>query len=205
VQVCAADGQSWGNCGCRCNAGFEENQAGACVASTPVCTAGAEKACAGCTAANASGVQVCAADGKSWGNCGCRCYPGYRENQAGACVFGSSCPSGQHSTGAGCASAAMGNITFLWSFAGASCAQTPSVASVQVQIVGANGAEQLANGGSFPCNTSGSDGIQLLGFAGGDYAYTLTGISAAYASIFQARGTLVVDGNVAMAVDLKPR
>ncbi len=73
--------------------------------------------------------------------------------------------------GAGLASSCVvtpgGDVTFEWTFSGANCASTGGLASVQVAIPG----QTLANAGLYPCDSAGTDGIQLLDIAAGTYSF----------------------------------
>ncbi|MBL8957369.1 MAG: hypothetical protein JNK82_41735 [Myxococcaceae bacterium] len=96
-----------------------------------------------------------------------------------------------------------GTITFLWSFEGASCFQMAQVANVQVEIAG----QVLENGGLYPCSQNGTDGI-LLGsfdtrFRGGIYSYTVRGLDNQGRTLYQSSGSLTVDGNVTVNVNLR--
>jgi hypothetical protein len=103
-------------------------------------------------------------------------------------------------TGGGGGALASGNIIFLWNFAGQTCAQTPSVQSVRVTIPG----QTLMNGGVFQCSNGGSDGIQLLNFAAGAYAYTLEGLSSSNSVLYAKSGNLTVNGDVQVNATLDP-
>lgn len=91
-----------------------------------------------------------------------------------------------------------GDISFTWSFGGASCNQVPQVASVRVTIPG----ETLQNAGVFPCLVSGAPGVTLHDFAGGSYAFTVDGLDVGGRVLFTKSGTVVVNGNVTVNVSL---
>ncbi len=96
-----------------------------------------------------------------------------------------------------------GTITFLWSFDGQTCAQAQYVANVKVEIAG----QVLENDGLYPCSQKGTDGILLGGmgtkFSGGVYSYTVRGLDNGGAELFKASGSLTVDGNTTVTVNLK--
>ncbi len=89
-------------------------------------------------------------------------------------------------------------MTFLWTFGGRPCSQVPAVATVAIDIPG----QTLANAGVYGCTTSGSDGIVLLDFAPGVYAFTIRGRSTSSTALYQATGNFTVNGNVTVTVDL---
>lgn len=91
-----------------------------------------------------------------------------------------------------------GDVRFLWNFAGLTCGQAPEVQSVRITIPG----ETLANAGVYPCSSAGTDGVQLLDFAAGTYAFTIEGRSSAGTQLYQATGNFVVNGNVTVNVTL---
>jgi len=93
-------------------------------------------------------------------------------------------------------------LTFNWSFANATCAQTPTVASVQVTMPG----QQFASNGLYPCDSAGYDGISLTDFADGTYDFTLQGLAADNVTVlFSASGTVTIQGADLVAnVNLQP-
>jgi len=93
-----------------------------------------------------------------------------------------------------------GNVTFAWSFAGASCAQDRRIDQVLVTIPG----ESLDNGGYYPCSQNGYDGITLHDFAPGTYDFSLDAIDDSGYYSYRAVGTFTVDGNIIVNVDLTP-
>lgn len=182
------------------------------------------KTCGGCC--NSSGQCV---DGNSMNSCGnggntCSVCPGTFTCSLGTCQPGSSSGGGSGGgfgggsggggggggflgggaggglgggKGAGGALAS-GNIIFLWNFDSLSCAQASSVQSVRITIPG----QTLMNAGVFQCNNGGSDGIQLLNFAGGTYSYTIEGLSSTSQVLYGASGTVTVNGTVQKNVTL---
>jgi hypothetical protein len=97
------------------------------------------------------------------------------------------------------------NIVFLWNFAGQTCASSPQVASVRVQVTDpANPPASVDQ--MVACNTNGTDGIQVQNFAAGTYPFTLTGLDSTGAANFQATGSVTVDGlnSVNVYVTLAP-
>ena len=94
-----------------------------------------------------------------------------------------------------------GDLTFTWTFAGTrQCFEVPEVTQISVQIPG----QTLQNNGVFGCLNSNTAGIKLLNFRAGTYTYTISGQNSQGTVIYQATGQVVVNGNVAVAVDLKP-
>jgi hypothetical protein len=93
-----------------------------------------------------------------------------------------------------------GDITFTWTFGGHQCFEVPDVAQIAVQIPG----QTLQNNGVYGCLNSNTAGIKLLNFRAGTYTYTISGQNSAGTVIYQATGTVVVNGNVAVPVDLQP-
>src|SRR4051812_25573716 len=64
-----------------------------------------------------------------------------------------------------------GDVTFLWSFGGNTCAMVPAIANVKITVSG----QTLQNDGIYPCSTNGTAGIVLNDFKGGLYSYTIQG------------------------------
>lgn len=126
-----------------------------------------------------------------------QCQP---TNTGGGAGGGSGGGTGGGLGGGGGSTAQPGNITFLWTLNGGACAQHTEVASVTVTIPG----QTLANGGVYPCSTSGADGITLTNFAAGAYTYTVEAKSAASTPLFRATGSTTVNGDVTVNVDLAP-
>jgi hypothetical protein len=94
-----------------------------------------------------------------------------------------------------------GDITFLWTFgADGRCVDVPAVKSIKITIPG----ETLANNGVYACSTAGVDGITLRDFRGGNYSYTLQAIDAYGKVIYLGSGSVAVNGNKQVRVDLTP-
>jgi hypothetical protein len=93
-----------------------------------------------------------------------------------------------------------GNITFSWTLGGQPCSAVPAVANVRVTIPG----EVLQNNGVYACDTGGYDGIQLANFVGGTYSWTVDGLDSSGTVLYTASGTVNVDGDVNVNVDLTP-
>jgi hypothetical protein len=91
-----------------------------------------------------------------------------------------------------------GDVTFHWSMAGYTCAQTPDVHTIRVQIPG----EALANNGLFPCLVNGYPGIVLHDFAPGGYSFILQGLGGSNEVLYEASGTFTVNGNVDVTVSM---
>ncbi|HYO70994.1 MAG TPA: hypothetical protein VEU33_33440 [Archangium sp.] len=95
---------------------------------------------------------------------------------------------------------APGDVTFLWSFPEGRCADVPDVRSIRITIPG----EPLANGGVYPCNTSGVDGIVLHDFRPAAYNFTLEAISYSGTVLYTGSGSFTVNGNVRVNYTLTP-
>ena len=93
-----------------------------------------------------------------------------------------------------------GDVTFLWTFDGYSCARDGEVETVHIQIPG----ESLENRGYYPCSARGSDGVTLYDFAPGDYDFYLEAIDYSGYVSYEARGHFYVDGDTTVRVDLYP-
>ncbi|MFO0594156.1 MAG: hypothetical protein U0228_02595 [Myxococcaceae bacterium] len=93
-----------------------------------------------------------------------------------------------------------GDISFTWTLNGRSCAMAQDVTQVVVQMPG----QTLQNNGVYGCTNGGSNGIKLLNFRPGTYSYTIAAQNAQGSAVFSASGTVVVNGDVAVSVDLKP-
>jgi hypothetical protein len=93
---------------------------------------------------------------------------------------------------------ASGDITFNWSFQGASCNQVPDVAKVRITIPG----ETLDNAGVFPCLVDGFPGVRLNNFRPGTYTFTVEGMNSADYVVFSKTGSVVVNGDVTVNVNL---
>jgi hypothetical protein len=164
-----------------------------------VCNPGEITNCGGC-GANAFGTAICRGDGTGYGSCGCTCNTGFHPGSGADCLPGF-CAAGAKYNGSGCVPAAAGDITFLWSFGGLTCAQS-GVANVQVALTGPNGPEPLQNNGFYPCTFGGADGVTLTAFDGGDYTFSLDGLALGGAPLYGASGTFAVDGSVQVRVNL---
>jgi hypothetical protein len=95
---------------------------------------------------------------------------------------------------------APGDVTFLWSFPNGRCADVPEVKSIRITIPG----EPLANGGIYPCNTAGVDGIVLHDFRPGNYSFTLEALSYSNTVLYTGSGSFTVNGNVRVNYTLTP-
>ncbi|MBL8909726.1 MAG: hypothetical protein JNM17_03375 [Archangium sp.] len=93
-----------------------------------------------------------------------------------------------------------GDISFTWTFNGRTCMQSQDITTIFIQIPG----QTLQNDGRYGCINGGSPGIKLLNFRGGPYTYTITAQDSRGVGIFQATGTVRVNGDVVEMVDLKP-
>jgi hypothetical protein len=96
---------------------------------------------------------------------------------------------------------APGNVDLLWSFGdGLTCNQLAGqVSEIVVTIPG----ETLAGNGVYSCESSGTQGIELQDFAGGDYNYTIDAMdSTGTVSLYHAEGTFEVNGDISVPVTL---
>jgi hypothetical protein len=93
-----------------------------------------------------------------------------------------------------------GDVTFLWTFAGARCDQARDVYGVNITIPG----EQLLNNGKYACSTGGVDGITLHDFVPGTYNYTLQAVNFSNQVIFEASSTFTINGDQRVTIDLAP-
>lgn len=91
------------------------------------------------------------------------------------------------------------SIIFLWSFSGQTCAQA-AVSNVVVNVPGTAVRSQ-----SFRCNTSGTDGVVVMGIPAGTYTTTLEGRDATNTLKFRGAARVqVVDQDVSAQVRLEP-
>lgn len=93
-----------------------------------------------------------------------------------------------------------GDVTFAWSFYGASCNRDRQVDQVRVTIPG----ESLEFGGFYPCSSNGYDGVVLHNFRPGTYDYYLEAIDYSGFVSYTASGRFYVDGSILVRVDLYP-
>lgn len=93
-----------------------------------------------------------------------------------------------------------GDVTFTWSFIGATCSETPEVKSVILRIPG----EQLQNNGVYPCLANNYPGIVLHDFLAGGYTYTIEALGYGGERLYVGSGSFTVNGNVRESVDLTP-
>ncbi len=93
-----------------------------------------------------------------------------------------------------------GDVTFTWSFSGATCSDVPYVKSVHVEIPG----EDLQNGGIFPCLANGYPGIVLHDFAPGTYSFRLDALDYSNRIVFEGAGTFTINGDSRVTIDLTP-
>lgn len=138
-------------------------------------------------------------------------------NTTDACGIGgascSACMSGSCSSGAcfaptaggvaggtamaGGTASATSSVIFLWRFAGQTCAEA-AVSNVVVNVPGSSVRSQV-----FRCNTSGTDGVVVQGFAPGSYTATLEGRDASNVVKFRGTASLrIVNQDVSAQVTL---
>ncbi len=95
-----------------------------------------------------------------------------------------------------------GDITFLWTFAGKSCAAA-GVSQVHITLNG--GAEVLQNGGYYPCSMGGTDGVTLRDFAAGTYTFTVDGLfTGSNAPAYTTTGSVnLTNGSMSVPLNLQ--
>ncbi len=93
-----------------------------------------------------------------------------------------------------------GDVTFSWSFAGASCNTASSVKSVRISIPG----QSLMNAGVYPCLVAEYPGVVLKDFAGGSYSFTIEAIGYRNEVLYAGSGTFTVDRGTRVDIDLTP-
>lgn len=96
-----------------------------------------------------------------------------------------------------------GDITFLWSLDGQSCAKTPQVRSIRATIVGPYGSEPLEP--DYACSWNGVDGITLQKFQAGNYTFTLDALDASGQALYTATGSVYVQRNLNVRVPVTLR
>jgi hypothetical protein len=94
------------------------------------------------------------------------------------------------------------NVTFLWTFGGASCVQA-GVSSVNISV------QDPINGNvntPFPCTKANVDGAMVIGFSAGTYPFTLSVLGGNGQPLYRALGTATVNGqsSITVHVDLQP-
>lgn len=94
-----------------------------------------------------------------------------------------------------------GDVNFTWALGGGTCAQNPDVHTIRITIPG----QALENDGSYACDPNGIMGIRLHDFRPGSYTFTLQGLDVVDAVRFARSGSFVVNGDVAVHVDLDPQ
>ncbi len=165
------------------------NNCNGCCDPTGMCLDGTTKdacgvrgaACSTCGVTASCGAGVCLGSGTGGGTSG----GGVAGGSAGGTAGGVAGPT--HA------------IIFLWSFAGQTCAQA-AVSNVVVNVPGTAVRNQ-----SFRCNTSGTDGVVVMGVPVGTYSTTLEGRDAT--NTLKFRGTArvqVVDQDVSAQVRFEP-
>ncbi|MBJ6759328.1 hypothetical protein JGU66_01050 [Myxococcaceae bacterium JPH2] len=93
-----------------------------------------------------------------------------------------------------------GDVRFMWTFGGKRCSDDPSIKGVNISIPG----EDLANGGYYPCNANGFDGIILHDFVPGTYAFDIEAVNYSDQRVYVGSGRFTVNGNVSVNIDLTP-
>jgi len=93
-----------------------------------------------------------------------------------------------------------GDITFLWTFNSRTCAELQEITQVTIQMPG----QTLQSNGQYDCITGGTAGIKLLNFRPGTYTYAIQGRNASGVVLYEGGGTVKVNGNVTVNVDLQP-
>jgi hypothetical protein len=92
-----------------------------------------------------------------------------------------------------------GDVRMMWSFDGATCNQMRDIQGVDIRVAG----EILVNGGQFPCQANGFDGIVLEDFAPGTYSFEAVAVDYNNAARFTYQGSFTVDGNVAVNINFR--
>lgn len=118
-------------------------------------------------------------------------------------LFGSGCIVTSNGGGGGNYTAP-GSITFTWSFDGQPCSHVPDVDHL---IITMPGQTILNNQGSneLSCqDASGLDEVILDNFDPGAYSYTIDAYASDGTPLYESSGSLVVNGDVTVPVDLKP-
>jgi hypothetical protein len=112
-----------------------------------------------------------------------------------------SCMAQTNAAGESGASPATGDMTFLWSFDGQTCAQAAQVRLLRISIVGPYGSEPLDDlEDGYPCRGEGVDGIALRAFRAGSYTFTLDALDASGQALYTATGSAFVQSGVNVRV-----
>lgn len=104
----------------------------------------------------------------------------------------------QTSAGDSAASSATGDMTFLWSFDGQTCAQATQVRLLRISIVGPYGSLPFDDG--YACRGEGVDGVTLKAFRAGNYTFTLDALDASGQALYTATGSALVQSGVNVRV-----
>ncbi len=96
-----------------------------------------------------------------------------------------------------------GQITFLWSFDGKTCAQASQVRTIHAAILGLYGSEPLDTG--YACTWGNVDGVTLEGFYAGNYTFTLDALDATGQVLYTATGSAYVKANLNVPVPVTLR
>jgi hypothetical protein len=94
-----------------------------------------------------------------------------------------------------------GDMTFLWSFDGQTCAQATLVRRLRISIAGPYGSENLDDfNDGYPCRREGVDGITLRAFRAGTYTFTLDALDSDGQALYTATGSAYVQSGVNVRV-----
>ena len=93
---------------------------------------------------------------------------------------------------------APGDLTIYWTFPSGMGCNAAGVQSVQVTIPG----QALDNGGNYPCNTNGAQGIVLTNFAGGQYSVTVDALASDGTPLYTGIGYPTVNGDISVTIGL---
>jgi len=95
-----------------------------------------------------------------------------------------------------------GNIYVSWTFAGASCAQTPAVAQITVAVL--NDPLPIVPN-TFACQVGNPPNqLVIYNYSPGTYVVSLSGLDVSGKVIWTGTSTVVVNGNVSTLVNLQP-
>jgi hypothetical protein len=96
----------------------------------------------------------------------------------------------------------VGNIYVSWTFAGASCSQTPAVAQVMVSVLN----DPLPiQPNTFACQVGNPPNqLVIYNYNPGSYLVSLSGLDSSGNVIWSGTGTAVVNGNAFITIDMSP-
>lgn len=124
-------------------------------------------------------VGLCVASG-----CGPRGSSAYDWSKSGSGTMGGG-GGGGGSSGVG-AEGGTGDVTILWTIAGQSCAQWPSIHQITIKLLNNNTHRTTAH--IVPCTNNGTDGVGLKNLPNGLYAHKVFGQTSDGQTLFYAEG-----------------